>query len=110
MCGKHSLTKFSNSLIIVLRAKIVTAFGSKMVTISARDTIIRKFAKYGRLYFPYFKKNSLLKSFEKLTLRQMIVIIILFCYNDVSNAPCIIFKLRIRTIRYNYNETRITLK
>ena len=30
MCGKHSLTKFANFL-IVLRAEIVTTFGSKMV-------------------------------------------------------------------------------
>ncbi len=37
MCGKYSLAKFANFLIIVLRAKIVTTFGSKMVTISARN-------------------------------------------------------------------------
>ncbi len=56
MCGKYSLTKFANFLIIVLRAEIVTTFGSKMVTISARNTIIRTlFANFARLHFPYFK-------------------------------------------------------
>ena len=54
MCGKYSLTKFANFLIIVLRAKIVTTFGSKMITISARSTIIRRFANFARLYFPRF--------------------------------------------------------
>ena len=53
MCGKYSFTKFANFL-IVLRAEIVTTFDSRMVTISARNTIIRKFAKFARLYFPYF--------------------------------------------------------
>ncbi len=40
MCGKYSLTKFANFLIIVLSVEIVTTFGSEMVTISARNTII----------------------------------------------------------------------
>ena len=53
MCGKYSLTKFANFLIIVLRAEIATTFGSKMVAISARNTIMRKFANLVRLY-PYF--------------------------------------------------------
>ena len=35
MCGQYSLKKFVKFLIIVLRAGIVTTFGSKMVTISA---------------------------------------------------------------------------
>ena len=34
----YSLTKSANFLIIVLRAEFVTTFGSKMVTISARNT------------------------------------------------------------------------
>ncbi len=38
MFGKYSLTKFANFFIIVLRAEIVTTFGSKMVTISTRNT------------------------------------------------------------------------
>ena len=38
MCGKYSLTKFANFLIIV--EQIVTTFGSKMVTISTRNTKI----------------------------------------------------------------------
>ncbi len=37
------------SLLIVLRAEIVTTLGSKMVTICARNTI-RKFANFERLY------------------------------------------------------------
>ena len=50
MCGKYSLTKFCK-FSHVLRAKILTTFGSKMVTLSARNTIIRKFANFARLYF-----------------------------------------------------------
>ena len=34
--------------------EIVTTFGSKMVTISARNTIIRKFANFAGLYFRIF--------------------------------------------------------
>ena len=41
MCGKYSLTKFANFLIIGLRVEIATTFGSKMVAISARNTIMR---------------------------------------------------------------------
>ncbi len=51
MCGKYSLTKFANFLIIVLRAEIVTTFGSKMVTVSSRNTITRKFANFARYIF-----------------------------------------------------------
>ncbi len=65
MCGKYSLTKFANFLIIVLRAEIATTFGSKMVTISARNTIIRKFANFASLYFPYFTTFWNFTSFEK---------------------------------------------
>ena len=39
MCGKYSLTKIANFLIIVLRAEIVTTFGSRMVGTSARNYI-----------------------------------------------------------------------
>ena len=56
MCGKYSLTKFANFLIIVLRAEIATTFVSKMVAISARNIIMRKFANFVRLYFPYFTR------------------------------------------------------
>jgi hypothetical protein len=38
----------------VLRAKIVTIFGSKMVTISARNTNIYKICKLRKAIFPYF--------------------------------------------------------
>ncbi len=38
MCGGYNLTKFANFLGIVLRAQIVTNFGSKMVTVSTRNT------------------------------------------------------------------------
>ena len=44
MCARYSLTKFANFLIIVLRVEIVTIFEPKVVTISARNTILRKFA------------------------------------------------------------------
>ncbi len=54
MCGKYSLPEFANFLIIVLRAEIATTFGSKMVTISARDTIIRKFANFAKAIFSVF--------------------------------------------------------
>ncbi len=39
--------------LLVLRVKIVTIFESKVVTISARHTIIRKFANFVRLNFPH---------------------------------------------------------
>ncbi len=45
----QAFTKFAHFL-IVLRAKIVTIFEPKVVTISARNTIIRKFANLVRLY------------------------------------------------------------
>ncbi len=52
--GKCSLAKFANFLlIIVLRAAIATIFEPKVVAISARNTIMRKFANFGRLYFPH---------------------------------------------------------
>ncbi len=47
MCRKYTLAKFANFLIIVSRAKIV---GSKMVTISARNTIIEKFTNFSQGY------------------------------------------------------------
>ncbi len=34
--------------------RIVTTFGSKMITVSLHDTIVRKFANFARLDFPYF--------------------------------------------------------
>jgi hypothetical protein len=47
----------------VLRAEIVTIFGSKMVTISARNTNITKYANFARLYIPYFTtlRNQILQ-------------------------------------------------
>ncbi len=45
--------KFANFLITVLRAEIVTTFGSKLVAISARNTIMRKFSNFVRLYLPH---------------------------------------------------------
>ena len=48
------IPKFGNFLIIVLRAEIVTTFGSKMVVISTRNKKYRKFANFARLYFLYF--------------------------------------------------------
>ncbi len=56
MCGKYSLTKFANFLIIVLLVEIATTFDSKMVAISARKTIMRKCANFVRLYFPHFTR------------------------------------------------------
>ncbi len=56
MFGKCSLTKSANFLIIVLRAEIATTFGSKMVAISARNTIVRKFTNFVRLHLPYFTR------------------------------------------------------
>ncbi len=52
MCGRYSLTKFANFL-IVLRTEIATIFEPKVVAISARKTITRKFANFVRLYFPH---------------------------------------------------------
>ena len=65
MCGRYSLTKFANFLTIVLRAKIVTIFEPRVVTISARNTIMRKFANFVRLYFPHITTffNHILESY-----------------------------------------------
>ena len=49
ICGKYSLTKFSDFLIIMLRVEIATTFGSNVVAISARNTM-RKFVNFVRLY------------------------------------------------------------
>ena len=50
----EGLTNFADFLIIiVLHAKIVTIFEPKVVTIFARNTIMRKFANFVRLYFPH---------------------------------------------------------
>ena len=46
MCGKYSLTKFTNFLIIVLYAEIATTFGSKMVAISIY--VIQKYRKFAK--------------------------------------------------------------
>ena len=43
-------SKLANFL-IVLRAEIVTIFEPKVVTISARSTVMRKFANFLRLFF-----------------------------------------------------------
>ena len=42
---------------MVLRAEIVTTFGSKMITISARNTILRKFANFTtfKRFFPKYR-------------------------------------------------------
>ncbi len=50
MCGRYSLTKFANFLIIVLRAEEIVI---SLVTISARNTM-RKFADFVRLYLANF--------------------------------------------------------
>ncbi len=51
MCGKYSLAKFANFLIIVLRAQIATIFKAESgIAICARNTIMRKFANFARLY------------------------------------------------------------
>ena len=57
MCGRYSLTKFANFLIIALRVEIVTIFVPKVVAISARYTIVRKFANFARLYIPNISTN-----------------------------------------------------
>ena len=72
MCEKYSLTKFANFL-IVLSAEIVTAFGSKMVTISTRSTKLWKIwlrkailSVYYRILRPNFGILLLLKdSFQE---------------------------------------------
>ena len=48
-----TLTKFANFLIIVLHAEIVTFLRPKVAAISTRNTIMRKFANFVRLYFPH---------------------------------------------------------
>ena len=54
MCGKYSLTKFANFLIIVLRTEIATTFKAESGSnFRAYKTIMRKFANFARLYFPH---------------------------------------------------------
>jgi hypothetical protein len=55
--GKYSLAKFAN-FVFVLRAEIVTIFGSKMVTISARNTNIYKICKLRKAIFSVFYNIS----------------------------------------------------
>jgi hypothetical protein len=57
---KYSLPKFANFVYVVLRAEIVTIFGSKMVTFSAHNTNIYKVCKLRssqgyifRILYPY---------------------------------------------------------
>jgi hypothetical protein len=57
MLGKYSLAKFAN-FVFVLRAEIVTIFGSKMVTISARNTNIYKICKLRKAIFSVFYNIS----------------------------------------------------
>ncbi len=56
MCGKYSLTKFANFLIIVLRAEIVTTFGSKMVPHVTQ--INKKICELGKAIFSIFYNIS----------------------------------------------------
>jgi hypothetical protein len=50
--GKYSLAKFANfDMFVFIRAEIVTIFGSKMVTISARNTNIYKICKLRKAIF-----------------------------------------------------------
>ena len=60
MCGKLSLTKFANFLIIVLaiRAEIAITIGSKMVAISTRNTKIQKICELRKAIFSVFHKIS----------------------------------------------------
>ncbi len=54
MCGKYSLTKFANFLIIVLRTEIATTlinFSLKMIAISVRNTITEKICKLYKAIF-----------------------------------------------------------
>ena len=97
MCGKYSLPEFANFL-IVLRAEIATTFGSKMVTISARDTIIRKFANFARLYFPYFTtlRHQILEFYyflKKVLSRNFFFVWICLYQKLVYHANCQFFVL-----------------
>ena len=59
MCRKYSLTKFANFLIIVLRAgagrncRPLILRPKVLIAISVRNTIMRKFANFVRLYFSH---------------------------------------------------------
>jgi hypothetical protein len=54
--GKYSLAKFPN--LYCIRAEIVPIFGSKMVTISARNTNIYKMCKLRKAIFSVFYNIS----------------------------------------------------
>ena len=51
--GKYSEVYKFLIIIIVLRAVVVAILDPKLVAISKRNTIKRKFAKFVRLYFPH---------------------------------------------------------
>jgi hypothetical protein len=58
-----ALQSFQILYMFVLRAEIVTIFGSKMVTISARNTNIYNTYKLRKALFPYFTtfRNQILQ-------------------------------------------------
>jgi hypothetical protein len=56
--GKNSLVNFVYDYMFVLRAEIVTIFGSKVVTISARNTNIYKICKLRKAIFSVFYNIS----------------------------------------------------
>ncbi len=53
MCGKYSLTKFANFSLLCYVRKLLPLLRPKVVAISVRHTIMRKFANFVRLYFPH---------------------------------------------------------
>ena len=58
MCGKYSLTKFANFLIIVLRVEIVTTFGSKNGSNFRTQHNNEKICKHCKAIFSVFYKIS----------------------------------------------------
>ena len=66
MCGKYSLTKFATFLYIVLRAGIVTTFGSKTVTISTQN--LRTLQSYIFHILQHFATKFWNSTFEKFKL------------------------------------------
>ncbi len=50
MCGKYSLTKFANFLIIVLRTEIATTVKAEK---GENELLRRKFTNFMAIYFPH---------------------------------------------------------
>ncbi len=82
----------SKILSLLCYVKIVTIFEPKVVAISARNTIMIKFANFVRLYFPHITTWSACKS-PSLPIERKI-------YNQIDsiNEVCALFTFELRNL------------